>query len=256
MIKQDYRKLLKPAILRQYMLCSKLRYGGITEIYMGINMKNNEKIIVKNIKTKIDSRLYIHRFRKLRHIKHPNIIKIYDYFEEYEGKNKKSYYLILEYIEGIDYRTYRKEYYPIGIEKLSYIFLQILYALDCLIYGNTTYHGDLTSVNIMIDKKDSVKLIDISPQLFPQFRSAQYNKHCIKDMHQFSLLMLGSMSNDIRQKNIHCREVYKKKTLYMKEAKRNGYGNDDILQMIEYTLSLDEFNRVLINKWKQALTIK
>lgn len=83
----------------------------------------------------------------------PNIVRIYDY---YLYPDKKTGYIIMEYIKGYDI----DEYFQFNdFEQINSVFVQIINAFAYL-EQNSILHRDIRSGNVIIDNSGSVKIID------------------------------------------------------------------------------------------------
>lgn len=88
-------------------------------------------------------------------IRHPNILHIYDFFEE-----NNTVYLVMEYLKGYTLKDYIKMKGSILTEKdIRKITLNILYALD-YIHNKTIIHKDICTENIFCEESGTIKLID------------------------------------------------------------------------------------------------
>jgi len=93
--------------------------------------------------------------RRLRKLKHDNIVRVHDLFEE----NGTAYY-VMDYIEGESLSQQMKRTgMPIDEKDAMNYFLQILDALET-VHHMSIWHLDLKPGNIMLDKYGNVKLID------------------------------------------------------------------------------------------------
>ncbi|KAL8295767.1 hypothetical protein RB597_009157 [Gaeumannomyces tritici] len=90
----------------------------------------------------------------LKLIDHPNIVKIYDIWE-----NRDEIYLILEYVEKGDLFAYIARNGPLSEEQAMFIFRQIMSAVQyCHSFG--ICHRDLKPENILLKEDGTVKIAD------------------------------------------------------------------------------------------------
>ena len=137
--------------------------GGYGKI-LKVKSKINNKIFAMKIMNKIGEKGN-EQYRKreiliLKNLNHPYIVKYYTSFEDDEN-----YYIIIEYING---NTFSDLYYSYKIqerkieEKLIWDLLgQCLEAL-VYIHGKGIIHRDIKLLNILIDEKMNIKLIDFN----------------------------------------------------------------------------------------------
>lgn len=79
---------------------------------------------------------------------HPNIVNIYDV-----GEEDNIYYIVMEYVDGETLKQYIQNHFPIPIEKVIDITLQITSAISHA-HQNNIIHRDIKPQNILIDKKE------------------------------------------------------------------------------------------------------
>lgn len=98
-----------------------------------------------------------YEFSLLKSIDHPNIIRIYELFED-----NKNYYLVTEYCKGEDIISQIRNSDDFKEQDAVNIFRQILSAiLYC--HDNNIVHRDIKSDNILFNGRDCdspIKLID------------------------------------------------------------------------------------------------
>jgi len=100
---------------------------------------------------------FLDEIRIMYKINHPNIVRIYNY---YAYENLYLGYILMEFIDGITIDDWFFEY-SLGLTKvdINSIFIQIINAFDYL-EKNNVIHRDIREGNILIDKNDTVKVID------------------------------------------------------------------------------------------------
>lgn len=93
--------------------------------------------------------------RRLRKLKHDNIVSVHDLFEE----NGTAYY-VMDYIDGESLsERIKRTGLPIGENDAINLFVQVLNALET-VHEMGIWHLDLKPGNIMVDRNGHVKLID------------------------------------------------------------------------------------------------
>ena len=136
--------------------------GKFSIVNLGINKKTSEKVAIKIIKKSslksnedkelLETEIYIMKFSN-----HPNIIKLYDNYE-----NEKYIFLVMEYINGGNLISYlNKKHFNISEKKFSIIMKQIGEGIKYL-HENGIVHRDIKPENIMIDKKGNNMNIKIT----------------------------------------------------------------------------------------------
>ena len=90
---------------------------------------------------------FIAEARRLSQLRHPNIIKVYEFFEE----NNTAYY-VMEYIEGENLRDYVAAKGEMPVDFMMKLFMPICDAVKTLHKSNMT-HLDIKPANIMIRRQ-------------------------------------------------------------------------------------------------------
>ncbi|XP_058066306.1 uncharacterized protein LOC131215929 [Anopheles bellator] len=143
--------------------------------YVKLSYRNSDRLLVISkfiLKEKLCSNFMITTEDKreipmeiylLTHVKHPNIVTVFDVFE-----NEKFFQLVMEvHGSGMDLFEFIDRR-PAMTEKLGcYIFRQIAYAVDYL-HSMNILHRDIKDENIIIDQHFQVKLIDFGSATFMQ----------------------------------------------------------------------------------------
>ena len=139
--------------------------GNFGSVYKAKCKKDNQiyaiKIIEIDEKSSEQSKNIKRELNILNNINnHDNIEKFYGYFKDFFPKKQKfCYFLILEFIEGLDLEKMRKEYSEknqnIDEKFILFIFKGILNGLDYL-HKNKILHRDIALDNIMYDNKNGI----------------------------------------------------------------------------------------------------
>ena len=128
--------------------------SGVTE-----RDSNSNTISVSNSTNQLFFEGQLNKFKKearrLRKLKHSNIVGVHDLFEE----NGTAYY-VMDYIDGESLSArIKRTNAPIGEYDAMNYFNQILDALEA-VHNMGIWHLDLKPGNIMLDKNGCIKLID------------------------------------------------------------------------------------------------
>ena len=149
----------------EYKIIKKLGKGGYGTVWKVKNIQTNLFRAMKKI-PKMRNNLnkvneIINEIEILKHLDHPNIVKIFEFFIEADG-----YYIITEYChEGELFHLIKEKGY--FSEKIAAnIMYQIFNAMNYCHLTNNVIHRDLKPENIMIESKDyetgfyNIKIID------------------------------------------------------------------------------------------------
>ena len=131
---------------------------AIKEFFMReVNVRDNDGRCVEGSSSSVFSN-YRHRFRReaenLAKLDHPNIIRVYDVFDE----NGTTYYS-MEYVEGITLDAYIQQHHPLPEADAVAILGRVCSALSFM-HSQRMLHLDLKPKNIMCSTKGEVFLID------------------------------------------------------------------------------------------------
>ena len=143
-------------VFKQYKIIKKIGEGSYGVVWKVKHKKTNliraMKKIKKNNKTNDDTtKDIINEIELLRKLDHPNIVKIFEFFNEPDG-----YYLITEFCSGGELfdEIKKKKYFPENIA--ANIMYQIFNAINyCHTFGKII-HRDLKPENILIVNHDEV----------------------------------------------------------------------------------------------------
>jgi serine/threonine protein kinase len=148
-------------INKRYKLIDLIGFGGMATVYMARDIQTGETFAVKIMDyRRAQDKDFLNRFEKEVKIgitlDHPNIVKVYSY-----GKIDNYYFIVMEYVQGINIRQYLKQYGIFEWKHALSIILQILSALSYAYHKGIQAHRDIKPENIMIDTKTmSVKVMD------------------------------------------------------------------------------------------------
>ena len=88
------------------------------------------------------------------------IVEVYDVFHENDTA-----YIVMEYLEGENLKTYLDKRGKLDVEEASYIITQVLEAL-CVIHKAGMLHRDIAPDNIFITSDNEIKLLDFGAARF------------------------------------------------------------------------------------------
>lgn len=143
----------------RYQIVQTLGEGGMANVYLAYDLILKRDVAVKLMRLDLrDNEAAIRRFRReaisLTELVHPNIVNIYDIDED-----NGTQFLVMEYVEGMDLKSYIAQNYPIGYEKVVNIMDQVLSAVEEA-HAHDIIHRDLKPQNILINADGQVKITD------------------------------------------------------------------------------------------------
>jgi serine/threonine-protein kinase len=152
--------MFMPESLFNYSIMKVLGEGGMSRVYLGYDPITHQKVAIKELLPNLaHSKDLRERFRReaqiMAKLDHPNIVKLIRYEE-----TTTSFYLIMEYVEGMDLEQHIKEVTgpisePKAIEIISTLLDAFGYAHD-----KGVVHRDIKPANIIITREGKVKVLD------------------------------------------------------------------------------------------------
>lgn len=146
--------------LRQrFDIIKKLGQGTYGKVQLGINKETGQEVAIKTIKkSKIESEADLVRIRReiqiMSSVQHPNIIHIYEVFE-----NREKMVLVMEYAAGGELYDFLSERKVLSEEEARRLFRQIATAVYYC-HKHKICHRDLKLENILLDENGSAKIAD------------------------------------------------------------------------------------------------
>ena len=150
----------------QYDILAPVGQGGMGRVYKAIDKEKDRIVAIKVLRREFSEDRkkrradYLGRENRIASsLDHPNVIDIYEIFEEPDDTGQRQRYLLMEYIDGVSLRHYIKERdWP--LEEGLTIFADICKGLD-YIHHLGIVHRDVKPENFLISKTDStVKIAD------------------------------------------------------------------------------------------------
>ncbi len=146
----------KNSVIGGYRIIEKIGEGGMAEIYTAQQAALRRMVVIKKLKD--PNREIVARFKKEALLSagfsQENVLSIYDFI--YHGR---SYYLVMEYVDGEDLRTLLDRHSPFPIDIAVLIILEIARGLEYT-HNQNIIHRDIKPGNILISRDGKVKLID------------------------------------------------------------------------------------------------
>ncbi|MGK0291577.1 MAG: serine/threonine protein kinase [bacterium] len=148
---------ITPRKIGKYPVTSKLAEGGMGAVFLAEHPTLLHTVIIKKL-TLMGHPALEERFRRearlMMNFRDERIVQVYDHFKE-----GSSYYIVMEYVEGIDLLQLLREkrYLPNDIAIL--IYSEVCKALKYA-HEHNVIHRDIKPGNILISKSGKIKLTD------------------------------------------------------------------------------------------------
>jgi len=146
-------------IFNRYVIEKKIAAGGMADIFLGEDIKLKRKVAVKVLSVNYaGDRNFVARFRNeaqvLAKLDHPNIVDVYDW-----GKFNNSYYIIMEYVEGISLKELIEKKGSLEPKTATRYAVQICDALGAA-HENNLIHRDIKPQNLLISPDNKIIVTD------------------------------------------------------------------------------------------------
>lgn len=153
----------------RYTLVRRLARGGMAEIFLALQEGPegfSRRLVIKRILPHLAAdpsflRMFMDEARIVAMLSHPHIVHLYD-FGEVEG----SYYLAMEYVDGIDLKQLGDRVGPVppahAAKIMSYVCEGLNHAHELAVDGRSLglVHRDVTPSNILVSYDGTVKVAD------------------------------------------------------------------------------------------------
>lgn len=150
----------KGFVLGKYKLLRLLGAGGMSSVYLAEHTTLGHKVAIKVLPVKrVDQSSYLARFRReaqaSARLNHPNIARAFDL--ESSGS---IHFIVLEYIEGTDLYAKVKREGPLEVREAAEYVRQAAIGLEYA-HEEGLVHRDIKPANLMLDKRGTVKILDM-----------------------------------------------------------------------------------------------
>jgi eukaryotic-like serine/threonine-protein kinase len=154
----------KGFFLGKYRLLKLLGKGGMSSVYLAEHVLMRRQCAIKVLPTKrVNDTSYLGRFHReaqaVASLDHPNIIKAYDVDKEME-KDTEIHFLVMEFVDGRSLQELVQQEGPLGFERAADFIRQ---SAEGLAHAHQAgmVHRDIKPGNLLIDRNDVVKLLDM-----------------------------------------------------------------------------------------------
>ena len=153
--------LIGKIIHGSYSIKSKLGEGAMGRVYLAENaLVKDKKYAIKVLKRELTrsanfKQQFYDEAAHQAQLSHPNIVQMYDYFQEGED-----YFLVLEYVDGHSLADMIDALGgPMAEKQALHIFKGVLAGLNCA-HEKAILHRDIKAANVMVDSSNRALLTD------------------------------------------------------------------------------------------------
>ena len=150
----------KGFVLGKYKLLRLLGAGGMSSVYLAEHATLHHKVAIKVLPVKrVEQSSYLARFEReaqaSARLNHPNIARAFDL--ESSGS---IHFIVLEYIDGTDLYAKVKAEGPLDVREAAEYVRQAAIGLQYA-HDEGLVHRDIKPANLMLDKRGTVKILDM-----------------------------------------------------------------------------------------------
>ncbi len=159
----------KGFFLGKYKLLRHLGRGGMSNVYVAEHVMMKRRVAIKVLpQNRIEDSSYLERFKleaqAAAKLDHPNIVRVYDFDTDL---NAKTYYLVMEFVQGRDLQAMVQEGGPLDYDRAADCIAQAAAGLQHA-HESGLIHRDIKPANCLVDDKGTVKLLDMGLAKFSQ----------------------------------------------------------------------------------------
>ncbi|MCL4378562.1 MAG: protein kinase [Actinobacteria bacterium] len=146
-------------IINRYKIIEKIASGGMSDVYLGMDIKLNRKVAIKILKENYASnKNFVNKFKResqiLAKLNSPNIVMIYD-----SGEFNNLYFIAMEYVEGTSLKEIIEKRGAMPPRLIANYAIQICNALE-IAHDNNLIHRDIKPQNIIVTPEGRIKVTD------------------------------------------------------------------------------------------------
>ncbi|GAB4288996.1 MAG: hypothetical protein Kow0098_06680 [Ignavibacteriaceae bacterium] len=155
----DYLKKKEAAYISHYRLYDVLGEGGMGKVYKAADVNTKDVVALKVLHPVLledpeNRKRFISEGQILSAFNHPFIVKVIE-----TGESGSLGFIAMEFLEGGTLKEYLNRNYPLQLEEIKRIFIQICDGLT-EIHSKNIVHRDLKTNNIMFDAECNVRIMD------------------------------------------------------------------------------------------------
>ncbi len=182
---EKYEEYIGTVLDKRYKIEKLCGVGGMAIVFRAEDILMKRTVAIKMLKDDMaNDAESVHRFinesKAVAMLSHENIVNIYDV-----SVKEKQKYIVMEYIEGINLKTYVKRKGNLSLTEMLNIVEQILRALDHA-HSKGVIHRDIKPQNILVLKNGIVKVADFGIAKLPDTDTLTASDKAIGTVHYVS----------------------------------------------------------------------
>ncbi|MDX1946545.1 MAG: LamG-like jellyroll fold domain-containing protein, partial [Pirellulaceae bacterium] len=161
-----------PLVLGDYILLAKIGAGGMGQVFKAQHRHMDRLVAIKLLPAALTKdAAAVQRFQRevkaAARLSHPNIVQAHD-----ASVQRGVWYLVMEYVEGRDLSGIIAAEGPLPVERAVDYVRQAARGL-AFAHGEGVVHRDIKPANLLLDKKGTVKILDMGLARFDSDVAAQ-----------------------------------------------------------------------------------
>jgi len=155
-----FKGKIRRLVIGNYIVLEKIGQGGMGRVYRARHRRMDRIVALKLLpfaarESPEDVSRFEREIKAAARLSHRNIVTAHD-ADEAGGR----YYLVMEYIDGVDLLTLVKEQGPLSVDKAVDYVLQAATGL-AYAHSQKVIHLDIKPANLLLDKSGTIKILDM-----------------------------------------------------------------------------------------------
>ncbi len=155
-----YRGKGRGLILGEYIVVDRIGAGGMGEVYQAQHRRMKRKVAIKVLSPELTrtpgaAQRFQREVEAAARLIHPNVVTAFD-----AGEAGGVHFLVMEFVEGQDLAALVQQRGPLDVATALDCILQAARGLEYA-HGEGVVHRDIKPSNLLLDKKGTVKILDM-----------------------------------------------------------------------------------------------